>query len=417
MIYGKENFKCGLIGERLSHSFSPQIHKRLADYSYALFELSEGEVADFLKSKSFDAVNVTIPYKKTVMPFLDEITEEAKRIGSVNTVIKLPDGRLAGDNTDYFGFSYLIKKSGIKTEGKNVLILGTGGASLTASTVSADMGAKKITFVSRNGKINYENVYSLCADSEVIINCTPVGMYPKNGVAPIELERFNACQGVIDMIYNPSRTKLLLDAERLNIPCINGLPMLVAQAKKACELFLDCKIDDGEIDNITNEIENETKNIILIGMPGCGKTTVGKMLSQILHRPFTDTDQMIIESEELDIPTIFEKYGEEHFRVSEHREIINAGKMSGAVISTGGGCVTRKENLEPLRQNGTVIFIHRSIDKLDVSGRPLSAKNSLREMYKKRLPMYRQFCDFEVNNDTDVESCVAEIINKSRKEA
>lgn len=410
MISGKKDIRCGLIGEHLSHSFSPQIHRQLSDYSYSLFEMSESEVGDFLKSGAFDSTNVTIPYKKTVMPFLDEISDEAMRIGSVNTITHLPDGRLKGDNTDYYGFSYLVHKSGIEIRDKSVLILGTGGASLTARTVCADMGAGSITFVSRSGEVNYENVYVKCADTEVVINCTPVGMYPKNGISPIELSRLENCVGVVDMIYNPAKTQLLLDAERLNIPCINGLSMLVAQAKRACELFLSEEIDDSEIDRITYAIERETKNIILIGMPGCGKSTVGAILSSITGRELLDTDSMIVEAEGRDIPTIFADQGEEYFRQCEHRAVCKAGKLSGKIIATGGGVVTRRENLDPLRQNGEVFFIHRSLEALATIGRPLSKSGKLAGMYETRLPLYKGFCSAEVSNDSSAEECAKKII-------
>ncbi len=410
MIYGKKNMKCGLIGEKLSHSFSPKIHKELADYSYSLFEMPEHEVEDFLKNGDFDAVNVTIPYKKAVMPYLDEISDEALRIGSVNTITRAADGRLRGDNTDYYGFSYTVEKSGIAIKDKKVLILGTGGASLTAKTVSEDMGAETVTFVSRTGKINYSNVYEKCADAEVIINCTPVGMYPKNGVSPIILEKFKACEGVIDMIYNPAKTKLLLDAERLGIKRTNGLSMLVAQAKRACELFLGEQIDDGEIGRITALIAAQTENIILVGMPGCGKTTVGRLLSALTGREAIDTDEMIALSTGRHPSDILNSYGIEKFREIEHIEVENAGKMSQKIISTGGGVVTRKENYNALRQNGKIVFIHRDLDKLATDGRPLS--KNLAKMYETRLPMYRHFCDVEVSNDGNVEDCAKEILEK-----
>ncbi len=410
MIKGKQNIKCGLIGEKLSHSFSPQIHKKLADYSYTLFELEEKDIQAFLNSDLFDSTNVTIPYKKTVMPFLDEISNEALRIGSVNTITRTKSGRLRGDNTDYFGFSYMINKSGIEIKDKRVLILGTGGTSLTAKTVSADMGAESITFVSRTGEINYDNVYEKCADSEVIINCTPVGMYPKNLVSPIDLSKFTKCRGVADMIYNPAKTALLLEAERLAIPCTNGLSMLVAQAKRACELFLDSEISDGEIDRIESEMAREMSNIILVGMPGCGKSTVASVLCRKTGREMTDTDCMIVEGERLSIPQIFERYGEEYFRACESRAAEDAGRLSQRIIATGGGIVTRPENYRSLAQNGKIIFIHRDIDLLDRSGRPLSQKNDLYEMYKKRLPMYRAFCDIEVENNTSPEECAERIL-------
>lgn len=417
MISGKKNIRCGLIGERLSHSFSPQIHRHLSDYSYELFEMSESEVGEFLKSDRFDSTNVTIPYKKTVMPFLDEISDEAVRIGSVNTITRTETGGLRGDNTDYFGFSYMIRKSGIEIKGKKVLILGTGGASLTARTVSADMGAESITYVSRSGEVNYENVYEKCADAEVVINCTPVGMYPKNLVSPVSLERLPRVEGVADMIYNPAKTKLLLDAERLNIKHINGLSMLVAQAKKACELFLGESIDDTEIDRITSLIENETMNIILVGMPGCGKSTISSLIAEATGRGLVDTDALIVEAEGRSIPVIFANDGEDFFRLCEHKAAEEAGKLSGKVIATGGGIVTRDENLDALRQNGKIFFIERDLSLLSRDGRPLSQGADLSEMYKKRLPMYLKFSDFTVDNNGSVSDCANEIISIFQKES
>ena len=417
MISGKKNIRCGLIGERLSHSFSPQIHRHLSDYSYELFEMSESEVGEFLKSDRFDSTNVTIPYKKTVMPFLDEISDEAVRIGSVNTITRTETGGLRGDNTDYFGFSYMIRKSGIEIKGKKVLILGTGGASLTARTVSADMGAESITYVSRSGEVNYENVYEKCADAEVVINCTPVGMYPKNLVSPVSLERLPRVEGVADMIYNPAKTKLLLDAERLNIKHINGLSMLVAQAKKACELFLGESIDDTEIDRITSLIENETMNIILVGMPGCGKSTISSLIAEATGRGLVDTDALIVEAEGRSIPVIFANDGEDFFRLCEHKAAEEAGKLSGKVIATGGSIVTRDENLDALRQNGKVFFIGRDLSLLSRDGRPLSQGADLSEMYKKRLPMYLKFSDFTVDNNGSVSDCANEIISIFQKES
>lgn len=417
MISGKNKIRCGLIGEKLSHSFSPQIHRHLADYSYTLFEMSESEVGEFLKSDNFDSTNVTIPYKKTVMPFLDEISDEALRIGSVNTITKTEDGRLKGDNTDYFGFSYMLKKSKIELCGKKVLILGTGGASLTARTVSSDLGAESITFVSRSGRVNYSNVYEKCADAEVIINCTPVGMYPKNLFSPIDISRFPRLEGVADMIYNPAKTKLLLDAERLGIKRTNGLSMLVAQAKKACELFLGEKIDDLEIDRIVSLIENETVNIILVGMPGCGKSTVASLISEMTGRELIDTDSLIAEAEGRSIPDIFARDGEDYFRACEHRAAEAAGKLSSKVIATGGGIVTREENLDALRQNGKIFFIERDISLLSRDGRPLSMGSDLGAMYEKRLPLYKQFADFTVDNNGVVSACADEIISIFQKES
>ena len=404
-----KKIKCGLLGEHLGHSFSPQIHRELADYSYELFEMPVDHVPAFLKSDRFDAMNVTIPYKKTVMPYLEEITDEARRIGSVNTITHLPSGGLRGDNTDYFGFSYMIDKSQIRIEGKKVLVLGSGGASETARTVCADRGARAVIVISRSGKDNYTNLYKH-SDAEVIVNTTPVGMYPKNGAAAVELSDFPALEGVLDMIYNPAKTKLLLDAERLGIPHINGLCMLVAQAKRACEIFLDTKIPDSEIDRITATIAAETGNLILIGMPGCGKTTIGELLAEKLGREVIDTDAMIVNKAGMSIPEIFAKFGESYFRALEHACVCEAGKLSGKIIATGGGVVTREENYAPLHQNGKIFFIHRKIDELPTDGRPISQTTDLYELYSHRLPLYRNFCDKEVGNDRPIEQTVCEII-------
>ena len=405
MIKGKNNMVCGLIGKTLAHSFSPPIHACLSDYSYSLFEMREEDVGGFLKRGEFDAINVTIPYKKTVMPFLDEISDEAKRIGSVNTITHTKSGGLRGDNTDYFGFSYMLKKGGIDVSGKKVMILGTGGASMTAVAVSADLGAQKIYSVSRSGEINYENIYDKCADAQVIINCTPVGMYPNNLVSPVDVEKFPSLEGVADMIYNPAITKLLLDSQRLGIKCINGLSMLVAQAKRAAELFLDEEIEDSEIDRIVSVIENETVNIILVGMPGCGKSTVASMIAKATGRELVDTDALIVTNEGRSIPAIFAAEGEDYFRSCEHRAACEAGKMSCKVIATGGGIVTREENLNALRQNGKIFFIERELSLLSREGRPLSIGADLSLMYERRLPLYRQFADFSVDNSGEIDEC------------
>lgn len=412
MIKGKTHIKCGLIGKTLAHSFSPEIHRELADYPYSLFELSEDELGSFVKNpSSFDACNVTIPYKKAVMPYLDSISDEAQKIGSVNTVLRRPDGTLRGENTDYFGFSYMLKKGKIDVSGKNVVILGTGGASVTAHAVCSDLGASKIIFVSRTGAVNYENVYDVARDAEIIINCTPVGMYPNNGTAPVELSRFPLVGAVADMIYNPSKTRLLLDAEALGICYINGLSMLVAQAKRASELFLDTAIDDAEIDRITRAVEAQTRNVVLVGMPGCGKTTIAKMLAERTGRELVDTDDLIVKYDGRTIPKIFSENGEDYFRALEHRAATEAGKQSRKIIATGGGIVTRQENFGALRQNSTVIFIRRDIKSLSRDGRPLSIGADLDAMYAHRLPLYRNFCDAEVSNDSTAEECVEQIIS------
>ena len=398
MIKNRNQQICGLVGERLGHSFSPQIHAELADYSYSLFEMPESELEGFIKSDKYHSVNVTIPYKTAVIPYLDVISETAQKIGSVNTVTHLPDGRLYGDNTDIYGLIYMMKKADIDVSGKNVLVLGSGGTSKTALAALKNLGAAEIKVVSRTGALNYENAHLLCPNTQIIVNCTPVGMYPSNLISPINLELFPSLEGVADVIFNPAKTQLLLDAERLGLKCANGLPMLVAQAKRACEIFTGEEICDSEIDRITGIISAQTSNIILVGMPGCGKTTIGSILAEKLSRELIDTDALIEQMAKKTIPEIFAEDGEEKFRQIEHEAIKLAGKKSGVIISTGGGVVTRSENYTPLCQNGKIVFITRDISTLAKDGRPLSLSGDLSDMYKKRLPLYRQFCDVEVLN-------------------
>lgn len=411
MLYAKDK-KTGLIGRKLGHSFSPQIHSYLADYEYKLYEMEEEEVGAFVRNSPTDAFNVTIPYKKTVMPFLDVISETAKRIGSVNTVVRKTDG-IYGYNTDYYGFSYMVKKSGIEIKDKKVLVLGTGGASLTVRAVISDMGAREIISVSRSGENNYENI-SKHADADVIINTTPVGMYPDNGAAPVDLRIFKGLSGVLDLIYNPSVTRLLYDAEKLGIPHINGLYMLSAQAKKACELFLDREFTENPTDSIVKSIEEQTKNIVLIGMPGCGKSTAGKLLADKLSRSFTDTDDLTVRISGMPIPEIFSRFGEAEFRKTETEAAKEAGRASGTVIATGGGIITREENYYPLHQNSYIVWLKRDISFLPTDGRPLSQQNDLKELYKKRKPLYEKFADISIEVSDNPEETVARIINAVR---
>ncbi len=407
-----KNLRCGLIGKPLGHSYSPQIHALLCDYEYRLIELEENEVGNFLKSGEFDAINVTIPYKKHVMQFLDEISEEALRIGSVNTVTHTSDGRLRGDNTDYYGFSYMLDKLGLDLAGKKVLILGSGGASMTARAVSSDRGASEVVIISRSGEDNYTNLEKHF-DCSVIVNTTPVGMYPNNGSSPIpiSLSLFKNLVGVVDMIYNPSRTALILDAQELGIPAISGLSMLVAQAKAASELFTHIKIDNGEIDGIVSSIELGMKNIMMIGMPGVGKTTVGRKIAERLGREFVDTDDMIVEKSGMTIPDIFSRFGEDYFRELESEALAEVSKKAGLVISVGGGTVIRDENRRLMKQNSISVFLKRDLSKLSKDGRPISKANDLESLYEKRLPFYLDAADFELelsdNPDENAEKIIA----------
>ncbi len=409
----RENFKAGLIGRKLSHSFSPEIHAILADYEYKLYEMEENEVGTFLENCPLDAMNVTIPYKKTVMPYLSFISDEAKRIGSVNTIVKRADG-LYGYNTDYFGFSYMVKKSGIEITGKKVLILGSGGASVTVNAVLSDMKAAKIIIISRTGENNYENIEKH-SDADVIVNTTPVGMYPNNGTSPVDLKSFRKLTGVLDLIYNPAETRLLYDAKMLGIPFANGLSMLAAQGKKAAEIFTGEEIPDSEIEKIIKAIEEKTKNIVLIGMPGAGKSTAGRLIAEILGRAFVDTDEIITEKAKMPIPEIFSLYGEEKFREIETEAMKEAGKMSGTVIATGGGIVTREENRYPLKQNSVTVWLKRDLSLLPLDGRPVSQKNNLSELYGKRAPLYEDFADFSVEVSENAEKTAEIILEKLRR--
>lgn len=400
----------GLIGEKLSHSFSVQIHNLLADYEYKLFPMTPDEVGAFLAKRDFKGLNVTIPYKKTVIPYCDKLSSAAKRIGAVNTITVMQDGSLFGDNTDYFGFMYLLKKSRVNPTGKKAIVLGSGGASRTAASVLSDMGASDAVVISRNGKDNYENL-SRHYDADIIVNATPVGMYPDCGKSPISLKEFKSCILVVDMIYNPSKTALLLDAEKLKIPFINGLTMLVAQAKKSAQYFIGDVIDDRQIEKITAKLAFEMQNIVLIGMPGSGKTTVGTALAQRLEREFIDTDEIIIKKTGMSIPDIFEKFGEKYFRGVESSVLEEVGKQSGKIISTGGGIVISAQNKSLIRQNGYVIFIERDTENLVTDGRPLSkSAKDLKEMYNKRLPLYRNFCDKIINGNDSIDAVASEII-------
>lgn len=409
-----KNQNCVLIGEKLSHSFSPMIHSYLADYPYALAEIKREDLEAFVKSDKYTSANVTIPYKIEVMKYLDEISDEAQKIGCVNCITHTSDGKLRGDNTDFYGLSYLIRSGGIDISGKKLLILGSGGSYLTAVAVAKSLGAKEIICVSRSGKVNYDNVYALHGDADIIINTSPVGMYPNNLECKIQLEKFDNIKGVFDIVFNPSKTKLMLDAQSLNIPAFGGLTMLVAQAKRACEIFTGEQIDDSEIDRIKKIIEDKTLNIALVGMPGCGKSTIAQTLAERLNREIIDTDEEIIKNAKMSIPEIFTHFGEGVFRVLEHEEIKAAGKQSGKIISTGGGAITVAENYAPLSQNAIIIFIRRDTDKLSRDGRPLSIGADLHKMYEKRLPLYERFADFTVDNNSDVSSCVDQIITLFR---
>ena len=401
----------GLLGRTLRHSYSPQIHALLGDYEYRLFEVEPQDLEAFLKKREFGGINVTIPYKKDVLPYLSGISDNAKRIGAVNTIIVKEDGGLYGDNTDYDGFLCLVQKSGFQVKGKKALVLGTGGASLPISAVLSDLGAREVVFISRSGENNYQNL-SRHADADLIVNTTPVGMYPNNLKAPLSLSEFPNLSGVLDIVYNPQKTKLILDAERLGIPAYSGLLMLVAQGKRAAELFLGHDIPDSETDRIFKKLSTEMQNIVLVGMPGCGKTTVGKALAEQLNRPFFDADEEILKRTGKSAEAWIEACGEAVFRQKETEVLESLCKQSGTVIATGGGAVTVLENADILRQNSIVFFINRDVSALPVEGRPLSKATALSEMYEVRLPMYRSVCDYEIAADGSVEAVVRRILEE-----
>ena len=401
--------KCGLLGEKLGHSYSPQIHSMLADYEYKLFEKSPEELEDFLKSGEFDGLNVTIPYKKSVMPYCAELSPTAAQIGSVNTIVRRSDGSLYGDNTDAFGFENLIVHNGIGVKGKKALVLGTGGASVTAQAVLKNLGASEVVVISRKGEDNYENI-AKHADAEIIANTTPVGMYPNNGKAAVDLTQFPKLSGVLDVVYNPARTALLLQAEKLCIPCAGGLYMLVSQAKRSCELFTGKSIPDSEIDRIERVLSHRMQNIVIIGMPGSGKTAVSTMLAERLGRKIFDTDTIVSEKAGMTIPEIFAAQGEAGFRKLETEATAEVGKLSGNIISTGGGVVTVADNYELLHQNGVIVWIERDTNKLARDGRPISLSSDLNELYAARLPLYERFADIKADNNGDINDTVNAIM-------
>ncbi len=400
----------GLLGEHLPHSFSPQIHLALGNHDYNLFEVAPENLEAFMKEHKFKGINVTIPYKKAVIPYLDVVSPEAQKIGAVNT-ITVRDGKLYGDNTDYFGFVYMLEKSGISVKGKKTVVLGGGGASATVQAVLHDFGAKEVIVVDLNTENNYKNLY-LHYDGEIIVNTTPVGMYPNNLKSLVNLDDFKNLSGVLDVVYNPLKTKLILDAEERNIPCSAGLSMLVAQAKKAHEIFFDTKIETSVCEKIENILKKQMCNIVLIGMAGCGKSTVGKVLAEKLNKELVDTDQMIENVENMPIPEIIEKFGEVHFRNCENAAVILAGREKECIIATGGGVVTRVENYNPLKQNGIIVFINRDADLLPTNGRPLSQMHGVKALYEKRMPLYRQFADVEIDGNGTVEDVADRIIKE-----
>lgn len=388
----------GLLGRKLGHSWSVPIHAALGCAGYRLYELEPEKLAAFLRRTDIGGLNVTIPYKRDVMPLCDEIDPAAADIGSVNTLVRGADGKLRGYNTDIDGFCYMARRAGIGFAGKKVVVLGSGGASLTAQTAARREGAQEITVISRSGPDNYGNL-DRHADAEIVVNTTPVGMYPGNGAAPVDLSAFPRCEGVLDVIYNPRRTALLLQAEALGIPCCDGLPMLVAQAKTAEERFFGKPISDEENERILSQLRREMGNIVLIGMPGSGKSSIGQLLADLTGREAVDIDQKIMDRAGCSIPEIFAQGGETAFRALEREETAKAGALTGKILLTGGGVVKTPENYGALRQNGRVYHLLRDLNVLPTDGRPLSQGADLAAMWRQREPLYRAFRDVSMDNN------------------
>ncbi|MBQ8337802.1 MAG: shikimate dehydrogenase [Oscillospiraceae bacterium] len=396
----------GLLGEKLGHSFSKEIHAKLFDYEYQLCEIKRDNFDSFMKQKAFKAVNVTIPYKEQIIPYLDFVDETAKKIGAVNTVVN-KDGRLYGYNTDYLGMRALILKNGIDLENKKMLVLGSGGTSKTAFAVAESLGAKEVYRVSRSGRdgcITYEDAQNIHADAEIIINTTPCGMYPNINTATVDVSKFKSLSGVIDAVYNPLNSKLVCDAKARGIKAVGGLYMLVAQAAYAAEYFTGKSVPSEKIDEIYKEMFSLKQNIVLIGMPGSGKSTIGKLLAEALGMQFVDTDEVIVKNEGKAIPDIFAELGEERFRDMESAAVLEVAGLQHTVIATGGGAVLRKENVKLLRENGRIYFIDRPLSSIvATSDRPLSSnREALEKRYNERYDIYCESADVHLKAGDDV---------------
>lgn len=396
--------KYGLIGEHLTHSYSCEIHAQIADYEYELHELAPSELGGFLTKREFNAINVTIPYKQDVIPYLDGISDTAKRIGAVNTIVNR-GGKLYGDNTDFAGMLALAKHIGVDMKGKKVLILGTGGASKTGHALAEYMGAESVYYVSRSGKngsITYEQAVSEHSDAQVIINATPVGMFPKQGGRPIDISAFPKLEGVLDAIYNPLRTNLILDAQERGIPAEGGLYMLSAQAVHAAAVFQDIPLDESLVDKAFKSVKNDKQNIVLIGMPSSGKTTVGRILAEKCGKELADTDEYIVKKIGMPIADFFAEHGEAEFRKIEKETVAGLASTGGKIIATGGGAVLDAENVRALKQNGVLVFLDRRPENLIATDdRPLSSRRSaLEKLYAERYDIYCAAAEVHIDANT-----------------
>lgn len=400
----------GLLGEKLGHSYSPLIHRVMGDYDYRLCPADPAEMARILKEKDFKGLNVTIPYKRAVLPYCDEISDEVRQIGCANTLVN-KSGRITAYNTDLAGFLTMLRAAGISVKGCKAVILGSGGASLTAQAACAREGAKEVVVASRSGPVDYAALYRSHTDADVLINATPVGMYPNNLLSPVDLSAFPRLSGVADVIYNPARTALILDAEERGLPHTDGLIMLAAQAWRAAELFLGRALPENKIAEACAAVRKQTRNLVLAGMPGSGKTTLGRAAAKKLGRDFVDLDAQIERAAGKPIPEIFAQDGEAAFRTLEAEAAARVGRESGLVIAAGGGAVLRRDNVRALRQNGVIAWVRRPVEALATQGRPLSTGlDALRRMAAERGPLYAACADFAIENDGEKSAAVQRIL-------
>ncbi len=411
--------KYGLIGEHLKHSYSCEIHAQIADYEYELHEIPPSGLGEFLKKREFNAINVTIPYKQDVIPYLDEISDTAKRIGAVNTIVNR-NGRLYGDNTDFAGMLALAKHIGVDMKGRKVLILGTGGASKTGHALAEYMGAQSVYYVSRSGKdgsISYEQAVTEHSDAQIIINATPVGMFPKQDGRPIDISAFPKLEGVIDAIYNPLRTNLVLDAQERGIPAEGGLYMLSAQAVHASAVFRDIPLDESLVDKAFKSVKNDKQSIVLIGMPSSGKTTVGRILAEKCGKQLADTDEYIVRKIGMPISDFFAKHGEAEFRKIEKETVAELSATGGRIIATGGGAVLDAENVRALKQNGVLVFLDRRPENLIATDdRPLASRRSaLEKLYAERYDIYCAAAELHIDANTTPEAEADAILKELAK--